>query len=432
MKNLSLKISLLCAVASFVSFPSFAGKTEMEDLKTISARAISRKWSESNASPEEISSFLSQKIPAELIVPILKPIGIQECMHLNEGVENQTFFTPFLRKAFEEHEIKIDTKVKDEWSASVLIQLRTVVLLKGTFQDVVEGPFVNLHFKGPIISKFSESEIETLVQSPIKRLSISNTLMPGTFQKLFLRGSPNLDKPCFKDLQQLELTSTFIPFRNNSLEFFEVLLESPYLRGLTHLTFRENYFYTESLKIFGENSFLQRLTHLDFILCTFQDGMSSFVQSAVVKNLTSLAVYRHPGEEMSILEFMAILQSKSFEKLRCLLLNSIRIDTNQLINHDQGVFTLENLTDLNLASCELGDEGIKFLVQIPFKQLNKLNLSSNKVGADGLKAITDHSENFEQLHYLDLRSNTCLFTLELDIDSIKRKLPNLKAFLYKG
>ena len=448
MKKLSLKLSLLCAVASFASVPSFAGNDDgVEDLKTLAARAVSKKWAQSNISLKDIYADLFET-PSELFVPLfetldlqickklyeedkdkqiltpylhkgivlhLKKLGIEGCMKLYAEDKDQKFLTPFLREALEEEEVSLEkTRQKNIWCISHYAKGRKYIFLQGTFQEVVEGPFVSFSLRGSDFGKLTESEAQAFAQSPIKRLELFSPCLQN-LEWFFPEANPSSDKPFFQYLRQLKLYK-LSPMQGD--EIVKFILQSPIVYGLTHFDLSESYCSPELVQTITQNPLCLNLTHLDLGNSLDKEGLKVLVECESFKKLTHLNLSKN---KLNGKEFKALLQSKNFKSLQ-----SLEVDCNE-IDIEEFELCLDNLTHLSLSENRISDEGIKFLVQNPFNNLIYLNLRKNSISVDGFKTIAQ-GQNFKQLNILDLRHNVDYTTVESQraVEEIKIGLPHLK------
>ena len=425
MQKVSLKLSLFCAVASFASFSTFAGPAA--ELKELASRAVVKKWAKQT--PKEIRSDLA-RAPEELRGALLKLLPFQTLKQLDaedraqyendmeqykasrSSSEPKRFLEPIL--IFENREVIIaQTEKKDKWYVKEDrfypveylgdpasgdfrgVPHEKYALLMGTFQDIVNGPFRSLILFQP--TKLTQSERQTLAESPVKRVSIRG-FGKGIFENLFIEQPSYAEKPFFQNLRQLEFERIFPSV--SLVEIIELMRTRPYFQALTHLVFTDECLGRKEFEALARDSFFHHLIHLELTRSLFQDEIEPLTNSDFFNQLIHLKVSgnRKTGDVhgLKAKQFKDILQRKGLA-LQYLDLSNNLINFDELMNYEPFEVNLENLTYLNLAGNEIGDEGVKFFTQspFPFKKLETLTLPvKGAIGKANFKAIKK-SKNFQ-------------------------------------
>jgi Ran GTPase-activating protein (RanGAP) involved in mRNA processing and transport len=204
---------------------------------------------------------------------------------------------------------------------------------------------------------------------------------------------PLLAAPWISKLERLEL------LWNSSLgdRGIEALASSPGLANLRHLEVTGCGITAERVRALASSPHLGRLETLDLGNNTFgQAGWTALAEATGLPALTSLALGRTNPTAVGLAR---LARSPLAERLRRLELPANQLDGAAL----QTVVSsrLAGLKDLRLDWNPIGDEGARALARAPFRGLVRLDLASCGLGNEGVRALVD-GHGFPELAILDL------------------------------
>ncbi|HUX78799.1 MAG TPA: hypothetical protein VMW10_03500 [Alphaproteobacteria bacterium] len=431
--------------SAFITGSAFAmeeerGEAELRShtpasLVDLTTHSIVKNWSKPEAVEEAYAQLSGHPLPKELIVTLLKALPHSTCVGIYKKDTEKTLIH-FLREALEETEVSMTTtegvwipflrealeETENGWNASD----ETGILLSGSFQEMMEGPFTNFCFTQCTLFRLIDpSNNRALVKSPIKKMHLKNFNVyedktAEVIRKYFPNVLPDPQEPICQYLTHLKVE---IGLRGGPT-LAEAIAQTQAFQNLIYLNLDKAGIGDVGTEILSLSPFLQKLTHLNLSSNKIGiDGAKALTGSQNFQNLIYLDLHCN---RLGVEGVKTIAQSGSFPDLTHLNLSEMDMG-------DEGakVFaesqTLQNLVHLDLCENEIGIEGMRALAGSPlFQKLVRLKLSYNFIGDSGAELLAQ-SPCFQQLIYLELRYNDIG---DKGTQAIQAGLPHLKKFLF--
>ena len=222
---------------------------------------------------------------------------------------------------------------------------------------------------------------------------------------------------CPVKLRQLELAATQLGDAG-----LQVLFPSPIWDALETLILDYNQITNQGVRHLARCTNLGRLRHLSLKGNTLTGSLSALVHSAYIDKLEVFSL-RWCGLILSDIHDLAF--SENMSVLRHLILEDDGIGPHGAKYVAQSPY-LRQLLRLEMANCEMTDEGITSMAQVGrFESMHTLNIAHNHIGDEGLMMLSQ-APWIATLERVDLSGNL------LSADAIlafARALPRLKTLV---
>ncbi|KAF0980145.1 hypothetical protein FDP41_013359 [Naegleria fowleri] len=254
--------------------------------------------------------------------------------------------------------------------------------------DLFSNKLSENHIEVFVSSGFSFSHLETLYLS-------HNAINDEGVKILMERGFRSLGMSY--SLKKLALDSNEI-----SKEAVKVIAENPNMKNLTCLKLGMNMIGDAGIQSLTSSENLQNLTELNLGLCKFTtEGAKLLSTSVYLRSLRSLSISANNINQEGA-QYLS-QPGTSLQNLTELDLNFCKIGDDGLEKLMSG-HCIQNVTDLSLRGNDISERGIEFLAhpkKRPFQiyaKLQFLDLSQNSIGDTGVKKLVNFSN--EQLSHL--------------------------------